>query len=139
MSVNEKMKKALSILLCLCMLVQNAPMVAFAADGDNLCEHHPEHTAECGYEEGVSDCTHHCDICLGHDHGEETQGTTVPSFKATAPSTEPTASSTEPTAPSTDPTTSSTETSPVCNCGTDYADGPSGYVVVGDERLCGSA
>ena len=34
MRVNERMKKLLSILLCLCMLVQNAPVMAFAATTD---------------------------------------------------------------------------------------------------------
>ena len=52
MRVNEKMRKALSILLCLCMLLQNAPVMAFAATTDNLCDHHTEHTPECGYREG---------------------------------------------------------------------------------------
>lgn len=61
MRINKKMKKWISALLCLCMLVQNFPMVAFAAE-DNLCEHHPEHTAECGYAAAVTgaDCTHVC-------------------------------------------------------------------------------
>ena len=66
MRVNEKMRKALSILLCLCMLLQNAPVVAFAATTDNLCDHHTEHTAECGYREGSagSACTHeHSEDC----------------------------------------------------------------------------
>lgn len=35
------------------MLVQNAPVMAHAAAGDNLCEHHTEHTAECGYVAAV--------------------------------------------------------------------------------------
>ena len=62
MRVNEKMRKALSILLCLCMLVQNCPVVAFAAGEDNLCEHHPEHTPECHYAEAVAgvECAHEC-------------------------------------------------------------------------------
>ncbi len=66
MRVTEKMRKALSILLCLCMLVQNCPVVAFAAHDDNLCEHHTEHTTECGYREGSpgSACTHeHSEGC----------------------------------------------------------------------------
>jgi len=66
MRVNEKMKKLLSILLCLCMLLQNAPVMAFAATTDNLCDHHTEHTAECGYREGSagSACTHeHSEDC----------------------------------------------------------------------------
>lgn len=53
MKVNEKMKKLLSSLLCLCMMVQNAPVMAYAAAGDGLCQHHPEHTAECGYVAAV--------------------------------------------------------------------------------------
>ena len=66
MRVTEKMKKLLSILLCLCMLVQNCPVMAFAATTDNLCDHHTEHTAECGYREGSagSACTHkHSEGC----------------------------------------------------------------------------
>ena len=57
---NERMKQYLSILLCLCMLIQHCPVVAVAAAGDGLCPHHTEHTAQCGYvpaAEGV-DCTH---------------------------------------------------------------------------------
>ena len=66
MRVNERMKKLLSVVLCLCMLVQNAPVVAFAATEDNLCDHHTKHTAECGYSEGSagSACTHeHSEDC----------------------------------------------------------------------------
>ena len=66
MRVNERMRKALSILLCLCMLLQNAPVMVFAATTDNLCDHHTEHTAECGYREGSagSACTHaHSEDC----------------------------------------------------------------------------
>lgn len=66
MSVNKNIKKALSILLCLCMLVQNVPVMALAAAGDNLCDHHPEHTPECGYVAPVEgrDCTHaHSEEC----------------------------------------------------------------------------
>ena len=79
MRVNEKMRKALSILLCLCMLLQNAPVMAFAVTTDNLCEHHTEHTAECGYREGSagSACAHeHSEDCYAileclHTCGEE--------------------------------------------------------------------
>ena len=79
MRVNEKMRKALSILLCLCMLLQNAPVMAFAATTDNLCDHHTEHTAECGYREGSagSACTHeHSEDCYAildckHTCGDE--------------------------------------------------------------------
>ena len=71
MKVSETIKKTLSFLLCLCMLVQYVPMMAHAADQDNLCEHHADHNAECGYVEGETECAYHCDVCLGHDHGEE--------------------------------------------------------------------
>ena len=66
-----KMKKATSWLLSIAMILSMLPATAFAAEADDLCEHHAEHTAECGYVEGVSDCAYHCDVCLGHDHGDE--------------------------------------------------------------------
>lgn len=34
-----------------------------AASEDGLCEHHPEHTAECGYVEAVTPCSYSCTIC----------------------------------------------------------------------------
>ena len=64
-------KRILSMLLTIVMVIGMFPTAAFAAEADNLCEHHAEHTAECGYVEGVSDCAYHCDVCLGHDHGDE--------------------------------------------------------------------
>ena len=78
MKASEKMKKWLSILLSICMLLQYIPAPVFAAAEDTLCEHHPEHTAECGYEEGVSECTYHCDICLGHSHEESEPSAEAP-------------------------------------------------------------
>ena len=54
MNVNERMKKYISVLLCLCMLLQNAPVAAFAAAGDGLCPHHTAHTAQCGYVAAVA-------------------------------------------------------------------------------------
>ena len=66
MRVTERMKNIFSILLCLCMLVQNVPVMAFAATGDNLCDHHIQHTAECGYAEGCegAPCNHvHSEDC----------------------------------------------------------------------------
>ena len=79
MRVNERMKKVFSILLCLCMLFQNAPVMAFAATTDNLCDHHSKHTGECGYREGSagSACTHeHSEDCYEileclHTHSDE--------------------------------------------------------------------
>ena len=68
MRINERMKRALSILLCVMMLVQYVPTHAFAATTDNLCEHHTEHTAECGYVEAAegSPCTHIHDEACGY-------------------------------------------------------------------------
>ncbi len=68
------MKKIISMVIVLSMIVSMIPGAAFAAEADNLCEHYAEHSQEvCGYVEGVSDCAYHCDVCLGHDHdGEET-------------------------------------------------------------------
>ena len=67
MRVNERMKKVFSILLCLCMVLQYVPTTAFAVDAaeSGLCEHHAEHTAECGYgaDDYGSVCTYHCHIC----------------------------------------------------------------------------
>ena len=68
MRINERMKRALSILLCVMMLVQYVPLPAFAVTTDNLCEHHTEHTAECGYVEAAegSPCTHIHDEACGY-------------------------------------------------------------------------
>ena len=74
MRKNERTKKLLSGLLALAMVVQNFPMVAFAAPEDNLCPHHPEHTAECHYAEPAPVCycaekctaeafNEYCEVC----------------------------------------------------------------------------
>ena len=78
----EKMKwikKGISALLALNMVLSSVPLPAFAATTDNLCEHHTEHTAECGYREGSagSACTHeHSEDCYAildclHECGTE--------------------------------------------------------------------
>ena len=65
----EKMnciKKGISALLALNMVLSSVPLSAFAAESDNLCEHHPVHTAECHYTEGSagSACSHvHSEDC----------------------------------------------------------------------------
>ena len=65
----EKMKwikKGISALLALNMVLSSVPLPVFAVTEDNLCEHHPVHTDECGYVEAVagSPCTHtHDDAC----------------------------------------------------------------------------
>lgn len=82
-------KRFLSLLLCGAMLFSLYPQTA-AAEGvqdsgaavtaDGLCEHHPQHTAECGYTEGSegTPCNHeHTEDCYTlvtecvHEHGPE--------------------------------------------------------------------
>ena len=147
MRKNPGVNKIISALLCLCMLLQNVPVGVLAAEGD--CTHHPQHTEECGYEEGLSDCTFQCGECAAAAIAQEPEETTVPettqetvsettdvtepttevtepSTEATEPSTEATEPSTEATEPVTEPTvpetsapTEATEPEPVCACETD--------------------
>lgn len=77
--------KLLSFLLTLVMVMGSIPTDVFysnvsAAEVSGICEHHTEHTAECGYVEAVegSPCTHVCgDACVTvtgtscvHVHGQ---------------------------------------------------------------------
>lgn len=73
MRMNKRMKKVFSALLCVSMLLQNAPVVVFAAQED--CTHHTEHTAQCGYSETAEgkSCNYHCEICLGNEEQETTE------------------------------------------------------------------
>lgn len=62
-------KRWLSLALCLAMVFPWLGETGYAEAGDSagLCEHHPEHTAECGYSEGRAEmpCTHvHEDSCF---------------------------------------------------------------------------
>ncbi|MCR1917947.1 prealbumin-like fold domain-containing protein [Frisingicoccus caecimuris] len=63
-------KKLMALFLCLCMLLPMRANFAFAAKTEDtgLCEHHPEHTAECGYAAAVeaSPCTHVHDESCGY-------------------------------------------------------------------------
>ena len=69
----RKMKRMLSMLLALAMvgnLSGMSSLTAYAAGEEEstvvgLCEHHTEHTAECGYTEEVEGtvCTFSCDVC----------------------------------------------------------------------------
>ena len=69
--MQQTIRKSVSWLLTLAMIFSMLPGFTFTVlAAEHLCAHHTEHTADCGYEAGVSDCTYHCDICLGHDHGE---------------------------------------------------------------------
>lgn len=74
-------KKLFALLLSFTMLVNMVPpfgTIAMAAEGMS-CEHHPVHTAECGYVEAMEahDCTHICgedcrieNLSCAHTHDE---------------------------------------------------------------------
>lgn len=72
-------KRTLCSILALVMVLGYVPATAFAAEEDGLCEHHTQHTAECGYSaasEGRA-CNHkHADTCYetmtqcAHVHGD---------------------------------------------------------------------
>ncbi len=71
-------KRLISLMLCLSLLVSLYPQTAAAegvrdsgpsAQTAGLCEHHPQHTDECGYTEGTP-CTYVCEICNPQDSGE---------------------------------------------------------------------
>ena len=74
------MRRLLSLALSMAMVLSVLPMPSIAAEGDGLCEHHTEHTADCGYVAAVEgqDCGHqHDDSCgyreasdCGHQHDE---------------------------------------------------------------------
>ena len=56
-------RRVLSLALCAAMVLTLLPLPARA---EGICEHHPEHTADCGYQAAVEgqDCTHsHDDSC----------------------------------------------------------------------------
>lgn len=64
-------KRLFAVLASLCMVVSMVPAMAFAQDSgaaigaNGLCEHHTEHTADCGYTEGTAE------IPCGHEHTED--------------------------------------------------------------------
>ena len=61
----SRFKRCLAMVLCLCMVLSMAPVPSFAAAS---CEHHPVHTAECGYVEAVAGqpCQHQHDASCGY-------------------------------------------------------------------------
>ena len=85
--MKRKWKRTLSIILSLAMLFSMTGMnTVFATEGgqtigaSGLCEHHEEHTAECGYSEGTPEvpCAHeHMDDCYKevtecvHEHSDD--------------------------------------------------------------------
>ena len=109
MRVNERMKKVFSILLCLCMMAQYVPITAFAVTTaeNGLCEHHPVHTAECGYVAAVEahECHFECAACANaFPSGEGGTATAVTDEGETTPVTTET----------TEPPTEATEPAPIC-------------------------
>ncbi len=77
------MKKRIAALLMVNMMIFTLPLHALAAGSPNantLCEHHIEHTADCGYTESMEgtpcahnhteDCFHPTTSC-SHEHGPE--------------------------------------------------------------------
>ena len=69
-------RRVLSLALCAAMVLTLLPLPARA---EGICEHHPEHTADCGYQAAVAGqaCSHVCgEACYTvatdckHTHGE---------------------------------------------------------------------
>lgn len=56
--------RGMGVAMTLAMALSQLPKVAFAAAEDGLCEHHPAHTADCGYAES-GECTHSCQLDNG--------------------------------------------------------------------------
>ena len=56
------MKRIMSLILCMALVLGNFSAVGFAAETGGLCDHHTVHE-DCGYEEGSSDCDNVCDLC----------------------------------------------------------------------------
>ena len=64
-------KRWLALLMSLCLIGTMIPITARAENGSTdtgLCEHHTEHTVECGYvapgeENEGSSCAYICKIC----------------------------------------------------------------------------
>ena len=56
-------RRVLSLALCAAMVLTLLPLPARA---EGICEHHPEHTADCGYQAALEgqDCAHsHNSLC----------------------------------------------------------------------------
>lgn len=79
----KRTNRLLAAFISLCMVVGMLPVTAFAEGhtARGLCEHHPEHTAECGYGE-AQPCEHeHSEDCYtdglicGYDEEAETTAT----------------------------------------------------------------
>lgn len=93
----RKKKKRIAALLMVGMMIFTLPLHALAvgsSDADILCGHHVEHTADCGYTEGVegtpcthnhtADCFHPTTSCT-HEHRPECYPEDTASGNADAP------------------------------------------------------
>ena len=60
---NSLFRRSLSLVLILA-LSMSFGLTAFAAQEDGLCDHHPSHTTDCGYE-ATGTCTHVCSADSG--------------------------------------------------------------------------
>lgn len=65
------LKRGLSFILCLAMVLGNVPATVFSVETDGLCAHHTEHV-DCGYEDGISACGFECAQCAAEAAAEET-------------------------------------------------------------------
>lgn len=77
------MKRFIGLVLALALLVSTVPVAVIAEEsgGTGLCAHHTQHTADCGYQEGIpaQECLHVCDAacqleivqCIHPEHGQE--------------------------------------------------------------------
>lgn len=96
MKINNVKNRILSLLLCAILLCGFAPVgIASAVASEGLCEHHTEHTEDCGYSKGTEGipCTHeHTDECYTletncvHTHDETCYPAPAVSDSGAAPS-----------------------------------------------------
>ena len=65
MKKKKKFSRLTALLLAVMMLLPShtSLLVLAEEESNGLCEHHPAHTVECGYVEGVSPCTYVCQEC----------------------------------------------------------------------------
>jgi|GEM_PF-7028447 len=74
--MKQKLRKPVAWLLTMAMVLGMIPdlgLTALASESDNLCLHHTEHTADCGYAEAAEarPCTHTHDESCGFTEGAE--------------------------------------------------------------------
>ena len=109
-------KRGLAVLLSGGLLLSQVSVYAQTKE-TGLCEHHPVHTAECGYTEDGSQtsCTFLCEFCnpeTGEDVEVSTEQFTETDTEMTLPEEQPTETDTEMTLPEEQPTETDTVTDP---------------------------